>query len=269
MKNFKEFNKLVFDFNDDINYFADEYADSDPETIRTGLYDMMYSKFCKEIEDMEAAEEVKIKYKKKFYAKLFKIKSRLIAKDKTDTWLDRIFQRYFNFGLLEHLIVHAIKFLQKQDLFVPKRLFKQVDDMALLAQFTADAAEYLDFQLIDKHELDENEAVDEPITDETEETAEQPEEEQTPSEGEETAQEIPAETNAEDKQDESETEEIEEATQDAEIQQDESQEDEGIDTDAETGEQQEVSVEGETPVTSEKKKLPPFFTPGGKPSKKS
>jgi len=167
MKDYKEFNQLIFDFSKDTKYFANNYADDQPEHILPELQDYMFARFSKELDAMVADEELTIKQRKRFYAKLFKAKRKLTDVDKADVWFDKIFEKYFYRGILEHLIVHAIQFLQKKDLFVPKRLFSQIEDVTLLYEFTADACNYLGIAV--------NEPVEQSTTDENEPAEEQTE----------------------------------------------------------------------------------------------
>ncbi|MCM1289629.1 MAG: hypothetical protein NC132_03140 [Corallococcus sp.] len=172
MKNYKEMDQLVFEFGDDLKYFAQNHAGAMPPVIKTRLQDLMYTKFSKELDAMEQQEQLEVKFKKRFYDKLLKAKLRLANKDRADAWFDKVFSKYFNKGLLEHLIVYAVKFLRKKDLFVPQRLFTQLNDDELLVRFTLAACERLGW-------TGQNDAAEQPTTDETEQTEEQAEPEKT------------------------------------------------------------------------------------------
>lgn len=167
MKDYKEMDKLVFDFGDDMNYFAQEYGNKMPPVIKTQLHELMYTGFAKEVDAISEREQIEIKYKKRFYDKLLKAKRKLASKDRADAWFDKVFQKYFNHGVLEHLITYAIHFLYKKDLFVPKRFFAQIGDDELLAEFTATACDYLGW-------TGQNEPAEQPTSDETEQIDEQP-----------------------------------------------------------------------------------------------
>ena len=159
MKDYKEMDKLVFEFGDDIKYFAKNHGGTMPPAIKTQLQDLMFTSFAKEIDAITEREELEIKYKKKFYNKLLHAKLKLAKRDRADAWFDKVFQKYFNRGILEHLLVYGVRFLYNKDLFVPKRLFVEINNDALLAQFTAAACEYFGWSI-------QTEPVDEPITDE-------------------------------------------------------------------------------------------------------
>lgn len=168
MKDFKEMDEVVFRFGDDLNKFAEKYSGRMPPAIKTQLQDYMYTGFAKEIEAMTEQEEVEIKCRKKFYDKLLKTKSKLANIDRADAWFNKVFEKYFNRGLLEHLIVYAARFLHKKDLFVAKRLFVQINDDELLAEFTRAACEYLGW-------TDQNESTEPPTIDENEDDEQQQE----------------------------------------------------------------------------------------------
>lgn len=161
MNSFKKMDELVFEFGKDIKYYANNFAGETPGEIKTQLYEYMFARFCKEIEAISEVEAVDIKYKKKFYNKLFKAKRKLTNLDRADAWFDKIFQKYFNRGILEHLIVYAINFLHRKHLFVSKRLFAQIDNDDLLAEFTVAACDYLGW-------TSQRESVEEPTSDEME-----------------------------------------------------------------------------------------------------
>lgn len=172
MKDYKEMDKLVFAFGDDIKYFAQNHGGTMPPAIKTQLQDLMFTSFAKEIDAITEREELEIKYKKKFYNKLLHAKLKLAKRDRADAWFDKVFQKYFNRGILEHLLVYGIRFLYNKDLFVPKRLFTQINNDELLGQFTVCACEYLGWAIA-------NEAADEPTTDERQSTDTEQEQEET------------------------------------------------------------------------------------------
>lgn len=180
MKDYKEMDKLVFDFGDDIKYFAQTHGGTMPPAIKTQLQDLMFTSFAKEIDAITEREELEIKYKKKFYNKLLHAKLKLAKRDKADAWFDKVFQKYFNRGILEHLLVYGVKFLYKKELFVPKRLFSQINNDELLAQFTAAACEYLGWAIA-------SDPVEEPTVDEKQSTENEQEQEETADADEKTA----------------------------------------------------------------------------------
>lgn len=159
MKDYKEMDKLVFEFGDDIKYFAKNHGGTMPPAIKTQLQDLMFTSFAKEIDAITEREELEIKYKKKFYNKLLHAKLKLAKRDRADAWFDKVFQKYFNRGILEHLLVYGVRFLYNKDLFVPKRLFVEINNDALLAQFTASACEYFGWSIqtepVDEHTADD------------------------------------------------------------------------------------------------------------------
>ncbi len=161
MNSFKKMDELVFEFGKDIKYYANNFAGETPGEIKTQLYEYMFARFCKEIEAISEVEAVDIKYKKKFYNKLFKAKRKLTNLDRADAWFDKIFQKYFNRGILEHLIVYAINFLHKKDLLVAKRLFKQINNDELLAEIATSACDYLGWTSQNEPIVDETETIDE------------------------------------------------------------------------------------------------------------
>lgn len=269
MLDFKEMDELIFKFGEDTNHFADNYGSRMPPAIKTQLQELMYTGFAKEVEAIQQREELEIKYKKKFYDKLLRTKRKLVNKDRADAWFDKVFQKYFNRGLLEHLIVYAISFLFKKDLFVPKRLFKQIDNDELLGQFTYAAMEYLGW-------LSQTDGAEPPTKDEAEQLDEQATEEKTTDSDEETEQEAeitdvtvyePKEIQPTEPQQQpvvkverTITHEVMTATQGTpqpEPPVTDNTADDGIDDDSD-----------ETPVTSSQKDLPPFFRAGGKNAKK-
>lgn len=178
MKDYKEMDNLIFEFGKDTNHFASTYAGKMPPAIKSQLQDLMFTGFAKEIEAIQQREELEIKYKKKFYDKLLRTKRKLVNKDRADAWFDKIFQKYFNKGILEHLIVYAIRFLYRNELFVPKRLFSQINNDELLAQFTLSAIEYLGWNA-------QNDGTEPPITDETKTIDEEQDEDETSADDEE------------------------------------------------------------------------------------
>lgn len=165
MKDYKEMDQLVFEFGEDLKKFVQNHAGLMPPVIKTQLQDLMYTKFAKEIDTITEQEEVEIKFKKRFYDKLLRSKIKLAKLDRADAWLNKLFGKYFNKGLLEHLIVHAIMYLNKQNLFVPQRLFAQLNDDELLAQFTISACERLGWtgqnDVVEQPTMDENEPAEE------------------------------------------------------------------------------------------------------------
>lgn len=245
MNDFKQFNHLLFEFGDDHNTFTDRYAGKMTPVIKEQMRDLMFTHFVKEIEAQEQYDLIDVKYRNKFYDKLFKTKKKLISKDRADAWFDKVFQRYFIHGVLEHLIVHAIMFLYKRNLFVPQRLFAQIDNNDLLARFTASACEYLGW-------TGQSESVEPLVTDESEEQEEAPSVNEQPVEGD------------------------SEAPNEAAVVVYESKEVEPV-VDAETNNETSSVIAERTvtetrevvtvPVLSEKE-LPSFFRPGGKSDKK-
>lgn len=181
MKDFKEMDRLIFEFGKDMKYFADNYAGTMPGGIKTQIQDYMYVGFSKEIDAITEREALEIKYQKKFYDKLLKAKRKLANLERADAWFDKVFQKYFNYGVLEHLIVYAIMFLNKKFLFVAKRLFEQIGNDDLLAEFTAAACEYLGW-------TSQNAPAEEPTPDETESEDKQQQPEEMPLEDEATPQ---------------------------------------------------------------------------------
>ena len=175
MNDYKEFVSMIFEFGKDTDYFANEYAGTMPSHIKPELQDLMFEKFGKEIDEITQQKAIEVKFKKKFYTKLLRAKKKLVSMDKADAWFDIVFQKYFNRGILEHLIVYAIKFLYKNDLFVPKRLLNQVGNDELLAEFTASACDYLGWT-IQNEPVEESTVVEEEFIDEQSETEETPEE---------------------------------------------------------------------------------------------
>ena len=47
MKDYKEMDKLVFEFGDDIKYFAQNHGGTMPPAIKTQLQDLMFTSFSK------------------------------------------------------------------------------------------------------------------------------------------------------------------------------------------------------------------------------
>lgn len=172
MKDYKEMDKLVFEFGDDIKYFAQNHGGTMPPAIKTQLQDLMFTSFAKEIDAITEREELEIKYKKKFYNKLLHAKLKLAKRDRADAWFDKVFQKYFNRGILEHLLVYGVRFLYNKDLFVPKRLFVEINNDELLAQFTAAACEYFGWSI-------QTEPADEPTAEETQPTENEQEQKET------------------------------------------------------------------------------------------
>ncbi|MCM1194346.1 MAG: hypothetical protein NC099_02450 [Corallococcus sp.] len=184
MNDYKEMDQLVFEFGKDTQHFAQNYAGTMPSAIKSQLQDLMFTGFAKEIDAITEREQLEIKYKKKFYDKLLRAKMKLSKLDRADAWFDKVFQKYFNRGILEHLLVYGVRFLYKKDLFVPKRLFAQINNDELLAQFTAAACEYLGW-------TNSNELVEQTTTDETEPAEEQFENDENSDRDAETAQSEP------------------------------------------------------------------------------
>lgn len=258
MKDYKEMDKLVFDFGDDIKYFAQNHGGTMPPMIKTQLQDLMYTYFGKEIDAIVEREELEIKFKKKFYDKLLKAKLRLAKLDRADAWFDRVFQKYFSRGILEHLIIHAIRFLRDKDLFSPKRLFTELNDNELLAQFITAACEYLGWA-----------ERSEPVSEETEEEETPTEEDETPADEEQNAEvtvyepqpvaPFEEQPKAVVKVERTVTHEVVTATQQA---------DNSV-SEADNDDEADVEEESDTSLKSDEKVRHNYFRPGGKSSKNS
>lgn len=180
MKKYQCIDEIVDHYQVRYNEMADQ-ADGVSTPITNEMIDLVHTEMHKEVAAVTAHEKFVIKCKNKMYKTLLNAKRKIATAEKADAWFDKVFQKYFNRGILEHLIVRGIMFLHNKDLFIAKRLFKQIDNDELLAEFTAAACDYLGW-------TSQNEPVAEPTADETEAIDEQQETDETQSEDEEAAQ---------------------------------------------------------------------------------
>ncbi len=181
MNKYRTIEEIVDCFQARYNNMADQ-ADGVPTAVTNEMIDLVHMEMSKEVDEVVAQEKATIKSKNKMYKKLLSAKRQIATVEKADAWFDKVFKKYFNKGILEHLIVYAIKFLHRNELFVPKRLFMQIDNDELLGQFTYSAMEYLGW-------LSQTDGVEPPTNDEAEQIDEQATEEETTDSDEETEQE--------------------------------------------------------------------------------
>ncbi len=178
MNKYKSIEQIVDYYQQRYNVMADQ-ADGVPVPITNEMIDLEHLEMCKEVDEVVKQEKFVIKCKNKLYKKMLSAKRKIATLEKADAWFDKVFRKYFNKGILEHLIVYAIRFLYRNELFVPKRLFSQINNDELLAQFTLSAIEHLGWNA-------QNEAAEPPTTDEKEIEDKEQDEDETPADDEET-----------------------------------------------------------------------------------
>lgn len=160
LNKYKSIEEIVDYFQARYNEMADQ-ADGVPTAITSEMIDLVHLEMCKQVNEVTAQEKFIIKCKNKMYKKLLNAKRNIATAEKADAWFDKVFQKYFNRGILEHLIVYAINFLHKKDLLVAKRLFKQINNDELLAEIATSACDYLGWTSQNEPIVDETETIDE------------------------------------------------------------------------------------------------------------